>query len=72
MSEQLLTGEEVATLLRAKPRFVRRLVAERRIAYVKVGRLVRFTTHAVREYVDRNRVEPMTRSQVRQQLREIG
>jgi excisionase family DNA binding protein len=41
MNGDLLTGDEVAVLLKVTPRFVRRLVAERRIEYVKVGRLVR-------------------------------
>lgn len=69
MTEQLLTGEQVAVLLKATPRFVRRLVAERRIAYVKVGRLVRFQESAVTEYVARNRVVPISRAELRRQLR---
>ena len=38
----LLTIEEVAAMLNVGPRFVRRLVAERRIAFHKVGHYVRF------------------------------
>ena len=71
MSE-LLTGDEVAQRLRATPRFVRRLVAERRIEYVKVGRLVRFTPEAVAAYVERNRVVPMSRAQLRRELRRVA
>jgi excisionase family DNA binding protein len=69
MADELLTGDEVAQRLRATPRFVRRLVAERRIEYVKVGRLVRFTPEAVAAYVERNRVVPMSRAQLRRELR---
>src|SRR3989337_1581674 len=52
MDDELLTADEVAARLRATPRFVRRLVAERRIEYVKVGRLVRFEPSAVATYID--------------------
>jgi excisionase family DNA binding protein len=68
LNEELLTGEEVAALLKAKPRFVRRLVAERRIEYVKVGRLVRFRESAVNDYIERNRVVPLSRAELRMQL----
>jgi excisionase family DNA binding protein len=72
VDDELLTAEEVAERLRATPRFVRRLVAERRIAYVKVGRLVRFEACAVAEYIDRNRVVPLNRAQLRRYLREAA
>jgi excisionase family DNA binding protein len=65
MDEELLTSEELAALLRMTERFVRRLVAERRIAYVKVGRSVRFEPSAVAAYIQGNRVVPMTRARVR-------
>jgi excisionase family DNA binding protein len=67
-----LTADEVANRLHATPRFVRRLVAERRIEYVKVGRLVRFEPLAVADYIDRNRIAPMTRAQLRKYLREAA
>ncbi len=68
MTDDLLTNEDVAARLRTTPRFVRRLVAERRIAYVKVGRLVRFEPAAVEAYIAANRVVPMTRAQLRAEL----
>jgi excisionase family DNA binding protein len=68
LSEKLLTSDEVAALLKATPRFVRRLVAQRRIEYVKVGRLVRFQESAVTDYVRRNRVVAMTRADIRRQF----
>jgi excisionase family DNA binding protein len=63
--DELLTTDELAARLRATPRFVRRLLAERRIEYVKVGRLVRFEESAVAAFIERNRVEPMTRAELR-------
>ncbi|GGQ78532.1 helix-turn-helix domain-containing protein [Couchioplanes azureus] len=68
MSEELLTSEEVAQLLRSTPRFVRRLVAERRIAYVKSGRKVLFEPVAVRAYIDSHRVAALTRAEHRAEL----
>ena len=41
MTDKLLTVEEAAGRLGTSVRFVRRLIAERRIAYIKVGRHVR-------------------------------
>jgi excisionase family DNA binding protein len=41
MTDRLLTVEEAAARLGTSTRFVRRLVLERRIAYIKVGRHVR-------------------------------
>ncbi|MFV2013359.1 MULTISPECIES: helix-turn-helix domain-containing protein [unclassified Micromonospora] len=71
MADGLLTPDEVAARLRATPRFVRRLVADRRIAYVKVGRLVRFEESAVAAYVERNRIVPLTRANLRHYLGEV-
>ena len=72
MNGDLLTGEEVAILLKVTPRFVRRLVAERRIEYVKVGRCVRFAPEAVAEYNERNKVVPIDRAKIRRYLREVA
>jgi excisionase family DNA binding protein len=58
--DRLLTLAEVAERLNTTPRHVRRLVFERRIAYRKLGRYVRFHPDDVAEYVAANRVEPGT------------
>lgn len=52
----LLTMDQVACRLGTSLRHVRRLVAERRIPIVKVGRFVRFDAHAVEHWVDDHRV----------------
>jgi excisionase family DNA binding protein len=52
----LLTMDQVALRLGTSQRHVRRLVAERRIPIVKVGRFVRFDAHAVEHWVDDHRV----------------
>ena len=60
--EKLLTLAEVAERLNTTPRHVRRLVAERRIAYRKLGRYVRFHPDDVDEYVAAHRVTPASRT----------
>ena len=67
-----MTSEEVAERLRSTVRFVRRLVAERRIEYVKVGRLVRFEPAVVDAYIERNRVVPINRADLRRSWREVA
>ena len=56
-TDKLLTAEEAAGRLGTSVRFVRRLVAERRIAYVKVGRHVRIAEADLVEFVAAGRVE---------------
>jgi excisionase family DNA binding protein len=53
----LLTMDEVALRLGTSLRHMRRLVAERRIPIVKVGRLVRFDNHDIEHWVDDHRVD---------------
>jgi excisionase family DNA binding protein len=57
--DRLLTIEEAAELLNTKPRFARRLVAERRIRFTHVGRHVRIPESAVREMIAAGMVEPI-------------
>jgi excisionase family DNA binding protein len=56
--DPLLTVEEVGELLGTGPRFPRRLIAERRIRYVKVGRHVRIAESALIEFVNSNTIDP--------------
>ena len=58
--ERLLTVAEVAELLGTTERFPRRLIAERRIRFVRVGRHVRIPESAVREFIEAGTVEPVT------------
>lgn len=58
--ERLLTVEQVAERLGTTVRFPRRLVEERRITFVKVGRHVRIPESAVRDFIAANTVEPVT------------
>ncbi|WP_371660902.1 excisionase family DNA-binding protein [Streptomyces sp. NBC_00280] len=65
MADRLLTVAEAAEQLGTGERFIRRLIAERRIRYVKIGHPVRIPESAVGEYVDAHTVEPLRRIRVR-------
>lgn len=60
--DRLLTVEEAADLLGTKPRFTRRLIAERRIRYTHIGRHVRIPESALREFIATGMVEPVLRA----------
>ncbi|MEU1365718.1 excisionase family DNA-binding protein [Streptomyces sp. NPDC005803] len=60
MADHLLTVEQVADRLGTTVRFPRRLIEERRITFVKVGRHVRIPETAVAAFVMANTVEPVT------------
>jgi excisionase family DNA binding protein len=59
-SGRLLTVAEAADLLGTSPRFPRRLIEERRIRFVRVGRHVRIPESALREFIEAGLVEPVT------------
>lgn len=59
--DRLLTVEQVAERLGTTVRFPRRLIAERRIAFVKVGRHVRIPENALAAFIEANTVEPVRR-----------
>ena len=56
-SADMLTVEQAAQRLGTQVRFIRRLVAERRIRFYKVGRYVRFHPDDLTAYIERGRVE---------------
>ncbi|SCY86588.1 DNA binding domain-containing protein, excisionase family [Streptomyces sp. 136MFCol5.1] len=62
MTDRLLTVEEAAQLLGTTARFPRRLIAERRIVFVKVGRHVRIPEGALADFIAANTVQPIVTS----------
>jgi excisionase family DNA binding protein len=63
------TVEEAAEYLNTSVRFVRRLIADRRIAFHKVGRHVRIKLADLEAFVQAGRVEPITAASVWRDLR---
>ena len=53
-----LSLPEATRYLNVTDRYIRRLVAEQRIAYFKVGRLLRFAAVDLDAYLEACRVEP--------------
>ncbi|WP_405404080.1 excisionase family DNA-binding protein [Streptomyces sp. NBC_01104] len=61
MTDPLLTVDQAAERLGTTTRFPRRLVAERRIAFVKVGSHVRIKASVLEAYIEGNTVQPIRR-----------
>jgi excisionase family DNA binding protein len=55
--DRLLTVEEAADRLGTSVRFVRRLIAERRIAYIRIGRHVRIAEVDLASFIAAGRIE---------------
>jgi excisionase family DNA binding protein len=69
---ELLTIEEAAERLKMSVRYLRRAVAERRIAFHRLGRSIRFNPADLAAFVDASRVEPMTAETVWHGLRSVA
>lgn len=54
----LLTVDQVAKRLGTPTRFVRRLVAQRRIGFCRVGRYIRIGATDLAEFIEAGRVDP--------------
>ncbi|MGQ0846152.1 MAG: excisionase family DNA-binding protein [Sporichthyaceae bacterium] len=61
MPVQLYTVEEAAQRLNTTTRFIRRLIAERRIAFTRLGRHIRIEGPVLDAFVADGRVEPVNR-----------
>jgi excisionase family DNA binding protein len=67
--EKFLTVLETAEYLNTSERFVRRLIAERRIAFHHVGRHVRFALSDLEAWLEAQRVEPFRAARARREWR---
>jgi excisionase family DNA binding protein len=54
--DELLTIGQAAEYLGTGERFIRRLVAERRVPYVKIGKFVRLQRSALDDFIEAGRV----------------
>lgn len=66
---RLLTVEAAAEHMSTSVRFIRRLIAERRIEFIRVGRHVRISESALADFIQAGRVEPLTATGVRRRSR---
>ncbi len=72
MVDSYLTVAETAEYLNTSERFVRRLIAERRIAFHHVGRHVRIALSDVQAWLVAQRVEPLRATQARRAWRKVS
>jgi excisionase family DNA binding protein len=66
---QLLSVEVAAERLDTKPRFIRRLIAERRIEFVRVGRHVRISESALADFIEAGKVPPLDAAGLRRRFK---
>ena len=70
--DTMMTIEEAAARMRMSPRYVRRLVAERRIPFHKLGRSVRLADADVAAFIASGRVEPVIAADVWEDMRVVA
>lgn len=64
-----LTVEQAADYLNTSVRFIRRLIAERRIPFHKIGRHVRLSVEDLDAFINAGRVEAFDPAAVRRYIR---
>jgi len=69
---ELLTVEQAADRIRMSARYVRRLIAERRIGFYRLGRSVRIDPAELAAFVTAGRIDPITETTVWNDLRGVG
>ena len=69
---ELLTVEQAADRIRMSARYVRRLIAERRIGFYRLGRSVRIDPAELTAFVTAGRIDPITETTVWNDLRGVG
>lgn len=62
---KLYTVAQAAEQLNTSVRFVRRLIADRRTAFVRLGRHVRLAEEDIAAFIEAGRVEPINREELR-------
>ena len=70
--DKLLTVEEAAEVFNTAPRFVRRLIAERRITVVRLGRHVRIPESAAADFIQAGTVLPFTAPRAGRHLKAVA
>jgi excisionase family DNA binding protein len=64
VGDQLLTVEAAVERMSTSVRFIRRLIAERRIAFVKLGRHVRIAEADIVAFIEAGRVDAIQAPEV--------
>lgn len=72
MDTRYLSVPEAAEYLNTSVRFIRRLIAERRVAFHKLGKHVRFAIADLDAYVAAGRIEPLSVSDVWRSMKGVA
>ncbi len=72
LAEQLLSVEAATDRLDTTVRFIRRLIAERRIEFVKVDPHVRLAESALADFIEAGKVPPLTADSLRPKLKGVA
>ena len=72
LPDEMLTIEEAAARIKMSVRYVRRLIAERRIPFHRLGRAVRIHPADLAAFVEAGRVEPINPGTVWSELRRVA
>jgi excisionase family DNA binding protein len=70
--DKMMTIDEAADCMRMSKRYVRCLVAERRIPFHKLGRSVRLAESDIAAFLAAGRVEPVTAADVWADIRTVA
>ena len=69
---ELLTIDQAADRISMSARYVRRLIAERRIPFYRLGRAVRIDPADLISHITAGRIEPITETTVWNDLRSVA
>jgi excisionase family DNA binding protein len=69
---ELLNVEEAADRIGMSARYVRRLIAERRIVFYRIGRSIRLDPADLTALVESSRVEPISSASVWKEVRTVA
>jgi excisionase family DNA binding protein len=72
MPKSFLSVPEAADYLNTSVRFIRRLIAERRVAFHKFGKHIRFSVSDLDQYLAATRVEPTSVSATWRAMRGVA
>ncbi|GAA4453066.1 excisionase family DNA-binding protein [Phytohabitans houttuyneae] len=72
LPDEMLTIEEAAARIKMSARYVRRLIAERRIPFHRLGRSVRIHPADLASFVHAGRVEPINPGTVWNEFRRVA
>jgi excisionase family DNA binding protein len=72
MERKYLNVAEAADYLNTSVRFIRRLIAERRIAFHHIGRHIRLSVEDLEAFVAAGRVDPITASTIARALKGVA